>query len=321
MGILRTGMLAAARSPKLGVLAERSPVVRPVVSRFVAGRNEEDAVQATRELLRTGLSVTLDFLGEDTTSAEQTAATVAAYRSMLTALGEATDGGRAEVSVKLSALGQALPVDGDRIALDNARQICERAASVGTTVTLDMEDHTTTDQTLATLRALHVDFPWVGVALQAYLTRTASDCRELSGHGSRVRLCKGAYAEPSSVAYQGSAVDESYRRCLEILLTGNGYPMIATHDPRMVTAAREIIARAGRAQGSYEFQMLLGIRPDEQRALARAGNRVRIYVPYGAQWYGYFMRRLAERPANLAFFLRALTSRGYSQPHSEPSHV
>ncbi|GAA4989540.1 proline dehydrogenase family protein [Actinopolymorpha pittospori] len=265
-------------------------------------------MHTTGRLLSSGLNVTLDFLGEDADSAEQTAATVAAYCSVINALGRATAGGRAEVSVKLSALGQALPRDGDKIALENARQICEAAAAADTTVTLDMEDHTTTDRTLGTLQDLRADFPWVGVALQAYLTRTAGDCRDLSGPGSRVRLCKGAYAEPTSVAYQGNAVNDSYRSCLEILLSGEGYPMIATHDPKMISAARELIVRQNRTPDSYEFQMLLGIRPEEQRALVGSGNRVRIYVPYGGQWYAYFMRRLAERPANLTFFLRALAS-------------
>jgi proline dehydrogenase len=171
-----------------------------------------------------------------------------------------------------------------------------------------MEDHTTTDSTLAVLAELREDFPATGVALQAYLRRTESDCRDLATSGSRVRLCKGAYAEPESVAYPSAReVDRSYVRCLNVLLAGDGYPMFATHDPRLVGIAEERAHWYERDAGTYEFQMLYGIRPDEQRRLASEGYTVRVYVPYGDEWYGYLMRRLAERPANVAFFLRALS--------------
>jgi proline dehydrogenase len=202
-------------------------------------------------------------------------------------------------------------VDGEKIALENARKICRAAEAVGATVTLDMEDHSTTDSTLGILRQLRVDFPWVGAVLQAYLRRTEQDCRDLSGAGSRVRLCKGAYSEPESVAFQEkSEVDKSYVRCLKILLEGKGYPMIASHDPRLIAIAERLIADTGRAPGDHEFQMLYGIRPEEQRRIAGKSETMRVYVPYGDEWYGYFMRRLAERPANLTFFLRALLSTG-----------
>jgi proline dehydrogenase len=227
-------------------------------------------------------------------------------------LGELANAGMAvgaEVSVKLSAIGQALPGDGEKLALAGARQICEAAAAAGTTVTLDMEDHTTTDSTLGILRELRQDFPWVGAVLQAYLKRTESDCRDLSGPGSRVRLCKGAYAEQESISFQGDSVDDAYRRCLDVLLGGTGYPMIATHDPAMIATAQAAAAKHSRGSNSFEFQMLYGVRPAEQRAIVAGGNQMRVYVPYGDQWYGYFMRRLAERPANLAFFLRSLMSK------------
>ena len=218
---------------------------------------------------------------------------------------------RADLSVKLSAIGQALPDGGEAIALDNARTICTEAARVGATVTLDMEDHTTTDSTLSILQALRVDFPDTAAVLQSYLRRTLGDCRDLATSGSRVRLCKGAYREPASVAYQKrDEVDLNYVRCMNALLAGDGYPMFATHDPRLVAIAADRALWHGRKHGEYEFQMLFGIRPDEQRRLAAQGNTVRVYVPYGAQWYGYLMRRLAERPANLAFFGRALFSKG-----------
>ncbi|MBI4943358.1 MAG: proline dehydrogenase family protein, partial [Actinobacteria bacterium] len=154
-------------------------------------------------------------------------------------------------------------------------------------------------------------FAWVGCVLQTMLRRTEADCRDLSGVGSRVRLVKGAYKEPESVAFQAKAdVDRSYVRCLETLMAGQGYPMVASHDPRLVAIAATLAERHGRGRDDYEFQMLYGVRPDEQRRLADDGYRVRVYLPYGTDWYGYFMRRLAERPANVAFLLRALASRG-----------
>jgi proline dehydrogenase len=309
MALLREPLLAAARSPRLRAVAEKSRLTRPVVDRFVAGNTEPDALRVSRKLISSGLQVTLDFLGEDTTSREQADFTVRAYESVLGRLAESGLAPKAEVSVKLSAIGQALPIDGEKIALDGARAICEAAAAAGTTVTIDMEDHTTTDSTLGIVRDLRVDFSWVGAVLQAYLKRTAADCRDLATAGSRIRLCKGAYAEPESVAFTGDEVEDSYVRCLDILLGGAGYPMIATHDPAMIDAARAAIARHHRQPDSLEFQMLFGIRPQEQLALAEQGHQVRVYVPYGDEWYGYFMRRLAERPANLAFFLRSLTSK------------
>jgi proline dehydrogenase len=308
MALLREPLLAAARSPRLRSVAEKSSLTRPVVNRFVAGSTEADALRVTAELESAGLLVTLDYLGEDTTSAEQAEHTVQAYESVLKALSAAGSAEGAEVSVKLSAIGQSL-AGGDRLALDGARRICEAADAVGTTVTIDMEDHTTTDATLDVVRQLRVDFPWVGAVLQAYLRRTEDDCREFATPGSRIRLCKGAYAEPESVAFQGEEVEDSYRRCLSVLFGGQGYPMVASHDPAMIAAARSLVVSHNRPADSYEFQMLFGIRPDEQRALAGAGHRTRVYVPYGDEWYGYFMRRLAERPANLAFFLRSLTSK------------
>ncbi|PXY31373.1 proline dehydrogenase family protein [Prauserella muralis] len=304
--MLRSALIAASRSPRCRALVEGLPVARPIVDRFVAGTGVADALRATRELTTDRL-VTLDHLGEDTTEAAQADATVDAYRGLLATLADAGLADRAEVSVKLSALGRALPVDGDKIALENARLICVAAARAGTTVTVDMEDHTTTDSTLGIVRELRVDFPWVGTVLQAYLRRTEGDCAELAGPGSRIRLCKGAYDEPGSVAFRRKAdVDASYVRCLKVLMSGQGYPMVATHDPRLIAIAEDLATRAGRSEREYEFQMLFGIRADEQQRLAAEGRRVRVYLPYGSEWYPYFMRRLGERPANLAFFARAL---------------
>ncbi len=314
--MLRSAILAAARNHGIERVVTNAPISRSVVRRFVGGVDTDAAVRATRSLVDDGLTVTLDHLGEDTTDRASATAVVQAYVQLLDRLAEQglTERlgpltARVEVSVKLSAVGQALPADGEKIALEHAQAISTEARRVGATVTLDMEDHTTTDSTLEILRQLRVDFPETGAVLQAYLKRTEGDCRDLAYAGSRVRLCKGAYDEPATVAFAKRIdVDRSYVRCSKVLLEGEGYPMFATHDPRLV----EIVTDRARAldRTGFEYQMLYGIRPDEQKRLAAAGNTVRVYLPYGAQWYGYLMRRLAERPANLAFFARALASRG-----------
>ena len=311
--LLRNGMLHLAESTALRDLVERAPVSRSVVRRFVPGARTDDAVAAAGRLAGTGRMATIDYLGEDTTDLAQAEHTRDAYVGLLSALSDAglTQGGLVEVSLKLSALGQALPGDGNKIALDHARQICSAAADAGTTATLDMEDHTTTDATLETLSELRPDFPSVGAVLQAYLHRTESDCADLVGEGSRVRLCKGAYKEPESVAFQTSAeVDKSYVRCLKVLMAGQGYPMVASHDPRLIEIAGALAAKHGRDPKSFEYQMLYGIRPDEQQRIADRGDQMRVYIPYGEEWYGYLMRRMAEKPANLGFFLRGLVSKG-----------
>ncbi len=309
--MLRDVLLSASRSTAVRAGIEGFPLTRGVVERFVAGATTEDAVRVTQQLVDSGRRVSIDHLGEDTTDQDQATAVAEAYIAVLRALSGHGLSGWAEVSVKLSAVGQVLPGDSEKIALDHARHIAEAARNAGTTVTLDMEDHTTTDSTLAILSELRQDFPDAGAVLQAYLHRTEGDCRDLAHAGSRVRLCKGAYNEPATVAYQDKRdVDRSYVRCLKVLMAGEGYPMVASHDPRLVEIAGALATRNGREKGSYEYQMLLGIRPDEQRRLAGLGETVRVYLPYGDDWYGYFMRRLAERPANVAFFMRALATKG-----------
>jgi len=310
MSLLRQPLLLLARSDQLKKLVSTMPVSAGIVSSYVPGETTSSVVDATATLVAEGLAVSLDHLGEDTLDAEQADATVAAYKEVLEALSERGLARRTEVSVKLSAIGQALEDNGHKVALENARAICRAARNAGTTVTLDMEDHTTTDSTLAILRDLRKDFPETGAVLQAYLHRTEADCRDLAYEGSRVRLCKGAYHEPEDVAFQDKGdVDKSYVRCLKVLLAGQGYPMIATHDPRMIAIATTLASRFGREKGTYEFQMLYGIRPEEQKRLARNGETMRVYVPYGEEWYGYLMRRLAERPQNLSFFVKSLISK------------
>ncbi len=309
--MLRRALLSMSRSERVRHLVETAPVSRSVVARFVAGTTAEDAVDATRALAAKGLLASLDHLGEDTLDLTQATATRDAYLTLLSRLADEGLTSGAEASVKLSAVGQALPGDGEKVAVENARAICESARATGTTVTLDMEDHTTTDSTLGILRDLRVDFPETGAVLQAYLHRTEADCRDLAGAGSRVRLCKGAYREPESVAFQGrSDVDKAYVRALKVLMAGEGYPMVATHDPRLVAITEDLARRQGRAKDSFEFQMLYGIRPYEQERLAAQGQQMRVYVPYGTEWYGYLVRRMAERPSNLAFFLRSVATKG-----------
>lgn len=307
--MLRQVLLSASRSDKVKNLVETTPVSRALVHRFVAGERAFDAVRVTERLAVNGLYASIDHLGEDTRDPARAQATRDAYLTLLGRLDDAGLAGHAEVSVKLSALGRHL-LDGAHIALGHARAICEAAKTCGTTVTLDMEDHTDTDNTLDALRELRADYPWVGAVLQAYLRRTEADCRDLAGAGSRVRLCKGAYDEPASVAFRARAdVDRNYVRCLKILMAGDGYPMVATHDPRLIELTGMLAARNRRLPGTYEYQFLFGVRPHEQTRLAGQGERVRVYVPYGDQWYGYLMRRLAERPANMTFFLRSLVGK------------
>ncbi|MFZ0529104.1 MAG: proline dehydrogenase family protein [Propionicimonas sp.] len=306
---LRGTLLALARSESVKALAVSLPMTASVVARFVPGETIADCLAAVRALAADGLMATIDYLGEDTTTAEQAAAVRDGYLALLAELSAARLGDVAEVSVKLTALGSALP-GGRELAQRHAREICAAAAAAGTTVTLDAEDHTTTDTALAVLDGLRREFPRTAGVLQAYLRRTPADCERLAGAGSRIRLCKGAYAEPVEVAHQSREdVSAAYVACARTLLAGDGYPMLATHDPQLLAAIAELARQLGRAPGSYELQLLYGIRSDEQRRLAAAGERVRVYVPFGTDWWGYFIRRLAERPANLAFLGRALLGR------------
>jgi len=312
--VARPAILAVSRFDGLRRTAERLPVTRQVVHRFVPGETVGDALNSVEQLRYSGRLVSIDYLGEDVTDVDTANATVDAYTELLDALasrGEAAGQVRPlEVSLKLSALGQALPRDGEKIALENAHAICERAQRAGVWVTVDAEDHTTTDSTLSIVRELRADFDWLGTVLQSYLKRTHADCEDFAASGARIRLCKGAYEEPASVAYRDrDDVTDSYLRCLRVLMAGTGYPMVASHDPEIITAVPAMARENSRTVDDFEYQMLYGIRDGEQRRLADDGNHVRVYVPFGTQWYGYFVRRLAERPANLTFFLRALAER------------
>lgn len=313
---LRPTIMVAGRRDGLRRAAERFPVTRRVVRRFVPGETIDSALNSVAALRGSGRFVSVDYLGEDVADADGADAAVRTYLDLIDRLGGLDTAGNAvrplEVSVKLSALGQSLERDGEKIARENAWSICDAARRVGVWLTVDAENHTTTESTLSVVRDLRAEFPWLGVVLQAYLRRTLDDCRQFAASGARVRLCKGAYDEPAAVAYRKPAeVTDSYLACLSVLMGGVGYPMVATHDPQIIGAVPAIARETARSSAEFEYQMLYGIRDDEQRRLTAAGNQLRVYVPFGAQWYGYFMRRLAERPANLAFFLRALARRGH----------
>jgi proline dehydrogenase len=308
--------MAAAASERVRELVTVTPVTRAVVDRYVAGESSEEAVTVARTLRSAGLLVTLDYLGEETSDAHRAAATAAQYVHLLGKLAAEglTEDGAVEVSVKPTALGLLLGSEdgapnllGERVATEHLERIAVAAREAGTTVTVDAEDHRTTDATLRMATALRERFGSVGSVVQAALRRTETDVREMAAPGVRIRLCKGAYAEPPAEAFAAKHdVDRSFARCLRILMAGPGYPMIATHDPRLIAIARSL--GLGRSPASFEHQMLYGVRPEEQLRLAATGAQVRVYVPYGNDWYRYLVRRLAERPANLALFLRSLRS-------------
>lgn len=299
----------AARSTRARRAVESIPLTRRVVDRFVPGETTAQAVAAAQRMAATGRVVTIDVLGEDVLDLAGARAMRDAYLDLLAALAEADCAAGSDVSLKLSAMGQALP-DGTAIATEHAAEICAAAAAVDCTVTLDMEDHTTVDSTLTIGADLRTAYGFVGNVLQTNLFRTPGDIAALDGTGARIRLVKGAYREPESVAHPRKAdVDRAYELAIDALMASDCYPMIATHDPAMLDRAVLRATAAGRTDLQWETQMLYGVRPELEQTIVDAGHRMRVYLPYGTDWYGYFMRRLAERPANVAFFLRALAHR------------
>jgi proline dehydrogenase len=303
-------ILAASRSDRIRRLVSAAPLTRPVVDRFVPGATVDEVVPVIERFTGQGLDVTVDVVGETVTTPGQATAARDSYLELVGRLKDLELGTRAEMSVKLSMFGQTLP-GGHDLALANVRPVVEAAEAIGTTVTLDAEDHTTLDSMFAVHEELRKDFPQTGCVIQSYLFRTEEDARRLAANASRVRLVKGAYKEPAEVAYQRKhEIDKAFVRVLRILMEGAGYPMIGSHDPRLISITQELARRARRKPGDYEFQMLYGIRSDEHLRLAAEGHRMRVYTAYGTDWYGYFMRRLAEKPANLRFFARSMVGRG-----------
>jgi proline dehydrogenase len=306
--MLRRLLLALGTHPALQRRAMASPLARRLARRFVAGETAEAALAVATALNRQGLLVTLDQLGENVGSHQEAAAAAAEYCHLIDQI--AARRLAANVSIKPTHVGLALP-DGPAAALANLRTVLERARPHGLFVRLDMEGSAYTQATLDLVWALRGEgFSEIGPAIQAYLYRSAEDVAKLCAEGVRVRLCKGAYQEPATIAFPRKAdVDANYERLMEYLLRRGRYPALATHDERLIVRARQVAAHAGVTADRFEFQMLYGVRRGLQADLARAGYNVRVYVPYGTRWYPYFMRRLAERPANLLFVLRNLLRR------------
>ena len=273
--------------------------------RFIAGETVEEAIAASRTLEARGLLLTLDYLGESVRTVEEATAATREYVRLIDVLVES--GIERNISLKLTQLG----VDIDRATcVDNLRRILEPAGRHGFFVRIDMENSPYTDVTLEVFETLwRQDYRNIGVALQSCLHRTEKDVRRMNELGARVRLVKGAYKEPPAVAYQLKAeVDAAYVRLMRLLLDGGAYPAIATHDEAMLAATRAYAAEQGIGPDRFEFQMLYGIRRDLQHSLSASRYRMRIYVPFGRQWFPYFMRRLGERPANVGFVIRAMFS-------------
>ena len=300
-------LLAAARSPWLRRRIESGRLTRRAALRFVAGETAEDAATAAEGLGRRGLAATVNVLGEDTTTEAHASTLVDGYLRMLQVLVDRGLVPSTEISVKLTGIG--LDISGS-LAFENLTRICSAAERAGALVTVDMEAADHVDRTLQLVMRARQEHQWIGVVVQAYLRRTADDCRDLATSGSRVRLCKGAYAAPSKIAHRTKAeVLQSFKECLDILMQGDGYPMVATHDPRLIAEARSMAESCRRKPSDYELQMLYGVRSSEQVRLAQEGCKLRIYIPFGDNWYGYFARRIAERPANMRFAIRALVER------------
>jgi proline dehydrogenase len=302
---LRGTILYLSRHKSLRRWVETSPLARRVSSRFIAGKSLEDALAACRKLRREGVSATLDYLGENVTSLDEAAACRDVCLRILHAMEEA--GLEPNVSLKLTQFGLELS---EAACEENVGALVKTAAAIGGFVRIDMESSQFTDRTLGMVTRLHAQSGACGTVVQAYLRRSAEDIRHMEREGIRVRLCKGAYLERPEVALpKKSEVDRNYLELARSLLTNGEYPAIATHDWHIIQAVEEFAASQGIARDRFEFQMLYGIRRDEQRRLVKQGYRLRVYVPFGEAWYPYFMRRLAERPANLLFFARQLVSR------------
>jgi proline dehydrogenase len=298
-------LLKAAGSPSLKRLVTRNAVARRVAGRFIAGDTLDEAELAIRRLNQRGIPVALDYLGENTESEAQARESAGAYLAALDRIQES--GLDANISVKLTAMGLDLRRE---LALEEATRVAARGKEVGAMVGVDMESNAYVDRTLDIVEALKGSYDNVGVCLQAYLYRTRDDLDRLNQAGVPVRLVKGAYQEPAEVAYpQKASVDGAFARLLDTLVQANPYPMVATHDPALVRLTKTLVAKHRRDRDRFEFQMLYGVRRDLQEQVVAEGYRLRVYVPYGTQWFPYFMRRLAERPANLYFFASNLVRR------------
>jgi len=303
---LRRTFVWLSHRRSLGRLSTRIPITRPMVRRFIAGESLDEVLPALERLRDAGYLTTVDVLGESVGSAEACGAAAARYEETLAAL--AGRGLERNVSLKLTQMG--LDIDHD-LCRDTVARVFRRAAELGAFVRIDMEDHARTDATLALWRELRPINPNSGVVIQAALHRSPADVEALIVEGARVRLCKGAYNEPASVALrERDEINAAYELQARRLMAEGVYPALATHDGRLIGRLIRWAEAEGIARDRYELQMLHGVRRDLQAQLLEKGFRVRVYVPYGTQWYPYFMRRLAEKPANVTFMLRSLMKEG-----------
>jgi proline dehydrogenase len=300
--VLRFPLLRMARSDLLRRVAGGSGLARRIAYRYVAGETPASAIGVSRRLNEAGLSAEIDYLGENVRDADEARSACRVYTGLLEGIEAAGVG--AEVSLKLTQMG--LDIDFE-LCRQNVQEVVERAAALGNFVWLDMESSDYTDRTLHAYMALRARNTNVGVAVQSALYRSKEDVRSLLDAGGTVRLCKGAYLEPASIAYQRKRdVDRSFAMLAEMLLASGRRQAIATHDDKLIKYTIRHARSLGIDQGQYEFQMLHGVRRDLQKRLVREGFNVRVYVPFGKYWYPYLMRRLAERPANLMFFASSI---------------
>lgn len=294
-------LLAASRSKRLENLIVSTKFTRSVANRFVAGETLEQALGAARTLRSRGMESILDYLGENVTDTDEADLAAAHYLRSLFAI--ASGEMACHISVKLTQVGLDISFED---TLDRMKQICAKAHDMGTIVAIDMESRDYTDRTIETYRRLRANFDNVVLCLQAYLKRTAGDVRDLLPLKPAIRICKGAYDEPSDVAFDRRATNESFKEIMSVLLETCPYTAIATHDQSLIDEAKRMARERQIPPNRFEFQMLYGVRRELQRKLILQGHRLRIYLPFGNQWYPYLMRRLAERPANLKFFLEAV---------------
>jgi proline dehydrogenase len=302
MPMLRTLLLELAKSSRLRRWITSNGATRRMARRFVPGEELAPAIQAVRACNKVGMTASLDHLGENVVTREDAERARTSYTEALDQI--AAEGVDANVSLKLTHLGLDL---GGEFCAEQLRTVTRRAEELGNFVRVDMEDSAYTDRTLGIVKQARAESAAVGTVIQAYLYRSEEDIRELLGIGCRIRLVKGAYKEPSRIAFPSKKdVDANFIKLMKILLTSGTYHALATHDPKMIEAAICFAAEQNIAKDKFEFQMLYGIRTDLQSSLVRQGYRVRVYIPFGQDWFPYFMRRLAERPANLVFFAKNL---------------
>jgi len=303
MSLLRSAFIALSRNRAMRRFSERSTMGSRLSSRFVAGMEIEDALRVCEAVNKQGMAVTLDSLGESVTQESEARAAADIYHKLLDAI--AARKLNANISVKLTQMGLELdPALADKIA----EELAQHAAAYGNFLRIDMEDSSLTQVTLDIVRRVHA-LPGlrgaIGIVIQAYLYRSQADIEQLLAEGIRIRLCKGAYKEPAEVAFPRKAdVDANYVKLAGILLSSPVYHGLATHDEKMIAAGKAYAKQHGIEASRYEFQMLYGVRRDLQRKLAKEGYGVRVYIPFGPEWYPYFMRRLAERPANVLFLMK-----------------